>query len=185
MSAVGAHHVRPSRDCNSLHVHAGANVRSRLLWLPYGDQALALRAATYRAVGGFRAYSMMVSGTPSCPLALTPTHTNTHTHRNRHFFLASLSICPSLLLTLARSPHPRSDTHLHRRQEDFEFVCRIRARALASGGRVRILRQTARCSSRRWDKKGVYKNTFLNWGFVFLYWIGVGPDTIFRLYYGR
>lgn len=109
-------------------VERGANVRSRLLWLPYGDQALALRAATYRAVGGFRAYSMM---------------------------------------------------------EDFEFVCRIRARALASGGRVRILRQTARCSARRWDKKGVYKNTFLNWGFVFLYWVGVGPDTIFRLYYGR
>lgn len=119
------------------------------------------------------------------PIPRPCTHTNTHTHRNRHFFLTSLSICPSLLLTLTRSPHPRSDTHLHRRQEDFEFVCRIRARALASGGRVRILRQTARCSSRRWDKKGVYKNTFLNWGFVFLYWVGVGPDTIFRLYYGR
>ena len=66
---------RPSRGCNSLHVRAGANVRSRLLWLPYGDQALALRAATYRAVGGFRAYSMMVSGTPSRALAITPTHT--------------------------------------------------------------------------------------------------------------
>ena len=67
---------RPSRGCNSLHVRAGANVRSRLLWLPYGDQALALRAATYRAVGGFRAYSMMVSGTPSRALAITPTHTH-------------------------------------------------------------------------------------------------------------
>ena len=35
-------------------------MRSRLLSLPYGDQALALRAATYRAVGGLKPYSMMV-----------------------------------------------------------------------------------------------------------------------------
>ena len=69
-------------------------------------------------------------------------------------------------------------------QEDFEFVCRIRARALASRGCVLILPQTARCSARRWDRVGAYKNTFLNWFFVFLYWLGVGPDAIFRLYYG-
>ncbi|MEM8827112.1 MAG: glycosyltransferase family 2 protein, partial [Pseudomonadota bacterium] len=40
-------------------VALGANVRSRLLGRPYGDQALFMRRSTFAALGGFRALPIM------------------------------------------------------------------------------------------------------------------------------
>jgi rSAM/selenodomain-associated transferase 2 len=40
-------------------IAAGANARSRLLALPYGDQALFLRRSTFDALGGFRPLPIM------------------------------------------------------------------------------------------------------------------------------
>jgi hypothetical protein len=40
-------------------IEAGANLRSRILGLPYGDQGLIVRREDYHAVGGFRAQPLM------------------------------------------------------------------------------------------------------------------------------
>jgi rSAM/selenodomain-associated transferase 2 len=40
-------------------IEAGASIRSRLTRIPYGDQALFLRKAAYRKIGGFRPLPLM------------------------------------------------------------------------------------------------------------------------------
>jgi len=103
------------------------NIRARYLWLPYGDQALAMRKSAYKSIGGVRNIKMM---------------------------------------------------------EDFEMVSRVRRIALASGGRIEILPDKAKCSARRWEKNGIVRNSILNWTFVAAYvWGGISPDKIFEYYY--
>jgi hypothetical protein len=50
--------IHPSSPVLNL-VAAMANIRSRLLKLPYGDQALFLRRSTYFQIGGFRPWPIM------------------------------------------------------------------------------------------------------------------------------
>lgn len=55
-----AFRLRIDRDSPSLRAVAwGANLRSRLLALPYGDQGLLIRRAEYEAAGGFAAVPLM------------------------------------------------------------------------------------------------------------------------------
>jgi len=75
--------------------------------------------------------------------------------------------------------------------EDYDFVTRLRRAALhrtLSGGRtmrVCILPQVARCSIRRWDRKGVVLNTLSNQIIVILYVFGwMSPKRLFSIYYG-
>lgn len=52
--ALAAYHLKISdADWRLRLVEAGANLRSRWLGLPYGDQGLALRRVTFAALGGF------------------------------------------------------------------------------------------------------------------------------------
>jgi len=58
--AGGAFRLRIASSCRALKVVAwGANLRSRLLGLPYGDQALFVRRSAFEAIGGFSAWPLM------------------------------------------------------------------------------------------------------------------------------
>ena len=97
-------------------VELGANLRSRWLGLPYGDQALFLRADVFRSLGGY----------PECPI-----------------------------------------------MEDVVFVRNLRRR-----GRLRILRQAATTSARRWRQLGAWRTTGLHWAALAAYACGLSPAQI-------
>jgi rSAM/selenodomain-associated transferase 2 len=61
--------------------------------------------------------------------------------------------------------------------EDVEF-----SRRLKQAGRVACLRHRVVTSSRRWEQRGPLKTVFLMWGLRFLYFFGVSPDRLKRLY---
>lgn len=82
--------------------------------------------------------------------------------------------------------------------EDYELVALLRRRAalfvppsdMLTGNTLRerlaiIPGSPALCSPRRWQKFGVLYVTYMNSKFVNLYAGGMGPDDLFRLYYGR
>ena len=79
--------------------------------------------------------------------------------------------------------------------EDYELVAILRKRAallpkLSSGKfeeeELKIISgEPALCSPRRWQKFGVLYVTFMNSYLVNLYASGMGPDELFRLYYGQ
>jgi len=103
------------------------NLRSKWLWLPYGDQALGITRDELIAIGGIPQQCMM---------------------------------------------------------EDFELSCRVRAAALVAGGRLELIPAAVLCSGRRWEAKGVYTATMINWWLVFCYtMLHWSPEKIHRTYY--
>ena len=44
------------------------------------------------------------------------------------------------------------------------------------------IKETLTTSSRRWEKKGILQTILLMWRLRFLYWIGVSPDKLSKLY---
>ncbi|MEE9614935.1 MAG: TIGR04283 family arsenosugar biosynthesis glycosyltransferase [Thermodesulfobacteriota bacterium] len=64
--------------------------------------------------------------------------------------------------------------------EDVDLV-----RRLAAAGRVVCLPERITTSARRWIEPGVAVNTFKNWSFVALYYLGVSPTRLYGWYYGR
>eukprot|EP00658_Telonema_sp_P-2_P082867 TRINITY_DN8837_c0_g1_i6.p1 TRINITY_DN8837_c0_g1~~TRINITY_DN8837_c0_g1_i6.p1 ORF type:complete len:159 (-),score=20.19 TRINITY_DN8837_c0_g1_i6:16-492(-) len=85
-------------------VERTTNLRTRWLWLPYGDQALAMTRVELDQIGGVPDQPMM---------------------------------------------------------EDFELVCRVRRKALLTGGRIAVIPAPAKCNPRRWLANGVYRTTCL------------------------
>jgi rSAM/selenodomain-associated transferase 2 len=56
----GAFRLRIASPCRALKLVAwGANLRSRLFGLPYGDQALFVRRSVFEAIGGFAPWPLM------------------------------------------------------------------------------------------------------------------------------
>jgi rSAM/selenodomain-associated transferase 2 len=62
--------------------------------------------------------------------------------------------------------------------EDVELMLRIRKR----GGKIHIIPEKVRTSSRRWEKEGVLFCTFRNWLLIMLYLCGVSPATLSKYY---
>lgn len=75
--------------------------------------------------------------------------------------------------------------------EDYEIVSLLRKRAimikLIAGNQtcetIKIIRESALCSPRRWQKFGVLYVTYMNSKFVNLYARGLSPDDVYRMYY--
>ncbi len=63
--------------------------------------------------------------------------------------------------------------------EDVELSRRLKGR-----GRVACLGQRVTTSARKWEQEGVLRTITLMWTLRFLYWIGVEPARLHRLYYG-
>lgn len=63
--------------------------------------------------------------------------------------------------------------------EDVELSRRLKRR-----GRIASLRQRVTTSARKWEREGVLRTIGLMWALRFLYWIGVEPARLHRLYYG-
>ncbi|OGP30005.1 MAG: hypothetical protein A2073_04195 [Deltaproteobacteria bacterium GWC2_42_11] len=64
--------------------------------------------------------------------------------------------------------------------EDVDLIRRLRRH-----GTVKLLKEKVLTSQRRWYKKGLISTTLKNWFYLFLYYIGVSPERIYRLYYKR
>jgi len=56
------------------------------------------------------------------------------------------------------------------------------SKKLKAIGRVACLKDTLTTSSRRWEKHGVIKTVLLMWKLRFLYWLGVAPDKLAKMY---
>ena len=73
--------------------------------------------------------------------------------------------------------------------EDYELVALLRRRALLISTQMERLKiipgEPAYCSPRRWQKFGVLYVTSTNSRLVNLYSGGMGPDELYRRYYGR
>jgi len=62
--------------------------------------------------------------------------------------------------------------------EDIEF-----SRRLQQAGRIMALRDTVVTSFRRWDTQGPLRTILLMWTLRFLYWAGVNPHQLARVYH--
>ncbi len=62
--------------------------------------------------------------------------------------------------------------------EDVELMRRIRK----AGGRISIIPEKVKTSSRRWEKEGVLFCTLRNWALITLYFLGVPPEKLARFY---
>ncbi len=62
--------------------------------------------------------------------------------------------------------------------EDIEF-----SRRLQQAGRMMALRETVVTSFRRWDTQGPLRTILLMWTLRFLYWAGVNPHQLARVYH--
>ncbi|MDQ7001608.1 MAG: TIGR04283 family arsenosugar biosynthesis glycosyltransferase [Ghiorsea sp.] len=49
-------------------------------------------------------------------------------------------------------------------------------------GKVACLKDTVTTSSRRWEQHGVVKTVLLMWKLRFLYWLGVSPERLAKMY---
>jgi hypothetical protein len=98
-----------------------ASWRSRLTRIPYGDQAIFIRADYFRQLGGFRNIPIM---------------------------------------------------------EDVELMQRIKQKK----GEIKIISKRVLTSPRRWEKEGIVFCTLRNWFLISLYFMGVRPETLARLY---
>lgn len=56
------------------------------------------------------------------------------------------------------------------------------AQAMKQCGKQAYLRQAVETSSRRWEKHGVMKTVLLMWKLRWLYWRGVAPEVLVRMY---
>jgi rSAM/selenodomain-associated transferase 2 len=99
------------------------NQRSRLSRISTGDQAIFVRRASFKRLGGY----------PEIPL-----------------------------------------------MEDVELT-----RQLKRTGRIRSLRLRVTTSARKWERDGAIRTILLMWLLRFLYFVGVSPERIHRLYYRR
>jgi rSAM/selenodomain-associated transferase 2 len=61
--------------------------------------------------------------------------------------------------------------------EDIEFSKRLKQK-----GRVACLRDRVTTSSRRWEKFGMFKTILLMWKLRLLYWAGVSPERLIKVY---
>ena len=61
--------------------------------------------------------------------------------------------------------------------EDIEF-----SRRLKQQGRVACLHDRVTTSSRRWEQFGILRTILLMWKLRFLYWTGVSPERLARIY---
>ena len=62
--------------------------------------------------------------------------------------------------------------------EDVDLMRRIKA----DGKRIRIIREKARTSARRWEREGVLRCTGRNWAIMALYLLGVPPRKLAKWY---
>lgn len=62
--------------------------------------------------------------------------------------------------------------------EDVEFT-----RRLKRWGAVAALRAQVTTSARKWEREGVLRTILLMWSLRLLYWLGVSPGRLHRLYY--
>jgi uncharacterized protein len=97
-----------------------ANLRSRFLSLPYGDQAIFCRSSIFYGAGGF----------PDLPI-----------------------------------------------MDDFELMRKLKTR-----GKIATLAESVSTSSRRWENRGILKTTLINQVVIMLYFMGISPQVIARLY---
>jgi rSAM/selenodomain-associated transferase 2 len=65
--------------------------------------------------------------------------------------------------------------------EDVELMQRIRK----FSGKIKILKEKVKTSPRKWEKGGVFRTTCRNQLIRKLYRLGVSPDTLHRIYYGK
>jgi hypothetical protein len=65
--------------------------------------------------------------------------------------------------------------------EDVELMERIRKYK----GKILILKEKVKTSPRKWEKGGVFRTTFKNHVVRKLYALGVSPNTLHRIYYGK
>jgi len=61
--------------------------------------------------------------------------------------------------------------------EDIEFSSRLKR-----VGRIVCLRDKVTTSSRRWEKRGIFKTILLMWKIRLYYWLNVDCDQLVRLY---
>ncbi|NOR72887.1 MAG: glycosyl transferase, partial [Mariprofundaceae bacterium] len=61
--------------------------------------------------------------------------------------------------------------------EDVDF-----SRRLKQQGRVACLHDRVTTSSRRWEQSGMLRTILLMWKLRFLYWTGVSPERLARIY---
>jgi rSAM/selenodomain-associated transferase 2 len=59
------------------------------------------------------------------------------------------------------------------------------AKRLKKIGGMACLRSKVTASARKWEQGGVFRIILLMWALRFLYFIGVSPDRLHRLYYGH
>ena len=64
--------------------------------------------------------------------------------------------------------------------EDVDLVKRLRRL-----GRVEVLEKRVVTSPRRWVRGGRVRNTLRNWLLLSLYFAGVTPERLYRMYYGK
>ncbi len=64
--------------------------------------------------------------------------------------------------------------------EDVDLVKRLRKL-----GRVVVLEKRVVTSPRRWTRGGRVRNTLRNWLMLSLYFAGVAPERLYRMYYGK
>ncbi|MGH7473652.1 MAG: TIGR04283 family arsenosugar biosynthesis glycosyltransferase [Candidatus Methylomirabilales bacterium] len=64
--------------------------------------------------------------------------------------------------------------------EDVEFSTRLKRR-----GTITCLRLTVTASARKWEREGVVRTVLLMWMLRLLYFFGVRPARLHRLYYGH
>jgi rSAM/selenodomain-associated transferase 2 len=65
--------------------------------------------------------------------------------------------------------------------EDVELMERIRK----AGKKIIILKDKVKTSPRKWEKGGVFRTTLKNHIIRKLYYLGVSPNTLHRIYYGK
>ncbi len=61
--------------------------------------------------------------------------------------------------------------------EDVAFTKKLRKL-----GKVACLKDVLTTSSRRWEKFGVFKTVYLMWKLRFLFWLGVSPNKLAKMY---
>lgn len=61
--------------------------------------------------------------------------------------------------------------------EDVEF-----SRRLKRAGNIACLRDKVTTSSRRWERHGILRTVLLMWKIRLLYWLGVSPERLARMY---
>ena len=62
--------------------------------------------------------------------------------------------------------------------EDFELVRRLKRM-----GKIKIVQVPAITSGRRWEEVGIWRTTVINQIVIFLYYMGVSPDTLHKMYH--